>query len=79
MQAEIVKIQKEMLQKVYENVFACFHICIGNDGYHLPNVILKQNLYRVKWHTFHIFLVYYSTLYDFSFWSYNHLKWKIPI
>ncbi len=39
--AEIGKIPKEMLQKVYENVLVCFHICIGNDDFHLPNVILK--------------------------------------
>ncbi len=32
---------KEMLQKVYENAFACFHICIGNDDHHLTNIILK--------------------------------------
>ncbi len=25
----------------YENAFARFLICIGNDGHHLPNVILK--------------------------------------
>ncbi len=41
MQAEIGKIWKEMLQKVYENALACFHLCTGNDGHHLPNIILK--------------------------------------
>ncbi len=39
-QAEIGKIQKEILQKVYENALAYFHICIGNDG-PFSNVILK--------------------------------------
>ncbi len=36
-----VDIQKEMLQKVYENALACFHICFGNDGHDLRNIILK--------------------------------------
>ncbi len=40
MRTEIGKIRMEMLQKVYENALARFHICIGNNG-HLPNVILK--------------------------------------
>ncbi len=40
-QAEIGKVWKEMLQKDNENALACFHICNGNDGHHLPNVILK--------------------------------------
>ncbi len=30
-----------MLPKVYENALPCFRIRIGNDDYHLPNVILK--------------------------------------
>ncbi len=41
MQAEIGKIWKKMLQKVYENALAHFLSGIENDGYHLPNVILK--------------------------------------
>ncbi len=40
-QAEIGKIRKEMLQRVYENALALFQISIGNDGHYLPNVILK--------------------------------------
>ncbi len=38
-QAEIGKIRKEMLQKVYENALVCFHIRIGNDGHHLLNIL----------------------------------------
>ncbi len=40
-QAEISKIQKEMLQKVYENALTHVHIFIGNGDHHLSNVILK--------------------------------------
>ncbi len=40
-QAEIGKLLKKMLQKVYENALLRFHICIGNGGRYLPNVILK--------------------------------------
>ncbi len=39
--AEIGKIWNEILQKVYENLLVCSHICIGNYGHHLPNFILK--------------------------------------
>ncbi len=40
-QAEIDKIQRVMLQKVDENALICFFIYTGNDGHHLPKVILK--------------------------------------
>ncbi len=40
-QAEIGKIRREMSHKVCENALARFHICIGNDGHHLQNIILK--------------------------------------
>ncbi len=39
--AEINKIWKEIVQNVYENALAYLHIYTGNDGHHLPNVILK--------------------------------------
>ncbi len=39
--AEIGKIWKTMLWKIYENALFCFRICIGNDDHYLSNVILK--------------------------------------
>ncbi len=40
-QAKSSKTQEEMLQKVYENILVCFLLYIGNNGIHLPNVIIK--------------------------------------
>ncbi len=54
-QIEIGKIQKEPLQKVYENAIVFPHL-YWKDGNFLPNVILKLNLYCIKWHTSHFFL-----------------------
>ncbi len=63
-----------MLQKVYENALVWFHIYIGNDGQHFPDVILKLNLHHVKWHISLFFLVYYLRLYDFLFLGSNYLE-----
>ncbi len=70
--AEIGKIRKKVLQKVYESAHVCFHICIGNDGQHLHHV---ENLYQVK-RAYFPFLcvcvcvcVCYSMLYNFLFLS----------